>query len=104
MELVIFARFHARAGEEAAVEAAIREVIVPTSTEAGCIAINSYRSIRDERLFFIHSRWVDEAAFERHAGQPHTRRFIACVTELIDHDLDVQRTHLIDCNFAKITV
>jgi quinol monooxygenase YgiN len=95
MELVIFARFRARAGEEAAVEAAIREVIVPSSAEAGCVAINAYRSARDERLFFIHSRWVDEAAFERHAAEPHTRLFIARVTALIDHPLDVQRATLI---------
>jgi quinol monooxygenase YgiN len=46
----------------------IREVLVPTRAEAS-----------DERLFFIHSCWVDEAAFERHAGEPHTRRFIARV-------------------------
>jgi quinol monooxygenase YgiN len=95
MELVIFARFHARAGEEAAVALAIREVLVPTSAEPGCVAIHSYRSIRDERLFFIHSRWVDEAAFERHAEEPHTQRFIARVAPLIDHPLDVQRTSLI---------
>jgi len=95
MELVIFARFRARAGEEAAVGAAIREVIVPSSGEAGCVAINAYRSTGDERLFFIHSRWIDEAAFERHAEEPHTRRFIARVTALIDHPLDVQRTSLI---------
>jgi quinol monooxygenase YgiN len=95
VELVIFARFHVRTGKEAAVEAAIREVIVPTSGEAGCVAINAYRSVRDERLFFIHSRWVDEAAFERHAEEPHTRRFIARVTALIDHPLDVQRASLI---------
>ena len=104
MELAIFGRFHARAGDEDAVEAAIREVIVPTSGEAGCVAVNAYRSMRDERFFFIHSRWVDEAAFERHAAEPHTRCFIARVTPLIDHPLDVQRTHLIDCNFAKITM
>lgn len=95
MELAIFARFHARAGRETAVAAAIREVLASTSDEAGCIAIHSYRSTRDERLFYIHSRWVDEAAFERHAEEPHTRRFIARVAPLIDHPLDIQRTVLI---------
>jgi quinol monooxygenase YgiN len=104
MELAIFGRFHARAGETAAVEAATREVLVPSSGEAGCVAVNAYRSMRDERLFFIHSRRVGEAAFERHAAEPHTRCFIARVTPLIDRPLDVQRAHLIDCNFAKITM
>ena len=94
-ELAIFGRFHARAGQEGAVEAAIREVIVPTSGEAGCVAVNAYRSSRDPRLFYIHSRWRDEAAFERHAQEPHTVRFVARITRLIDHELDVARTTLI---------
>jgi quinol monooxygenase YgiN len=53
------------------------------------------RSIRDPRLFYIHSRWQDEAAFERHAGLPHTVRFVGRVESLIDHPLDVIRAEQI---------
>ena len=95
MELVIFGRFHARSGEEEAVAAAIGEVIAPTRGEAGCLGINACRSIRDPRLFYINSRWRDEAAFELHVAQAHTMRFIARVTRLIDHELDVARTTVI---------
>ena len=96
MELFIFARFHARQGQEDEVAAAIREVNGPTRAEPGCLAIGAYRSTRDPRLFWIHSRWVDEAAFERHAGLPHTVRFLERVQRAIDHPLDVTRTHQID--------
>ena len=92
MELFIFARFHARAGQEAAVAAALRDVVPPTRAELGCRAIAAYRSTRDARLFYIHSRWTDEAAFERHAEMPHTMRFIECVQPLIDHPLEVTRS------------
>jgi quinol monooxygenase YgiN len=95
MELVIFGRFHARPGQEEAVAAAIGQVIAPTRAEAGCLGINAYRSIRDPRLFYINSRWCDEAAFELHAAEAHTIRFIARVTRLINHELDVARTTLI---------
>ena len=81
MELFIFARFHAREGREGA--------------EPGCLAIAAYRSARDPRLFFIHSRWIDEAAFDIHAGLPHTVRFVERVQKLIDHPLEVTRTHAI---------
>jgi quinol monooxygenase YgiN len=47
--------------------------------------------MRDPLLFYIHSRWKDEAAFERHAGLPHTLRFVERVAPLIDHALDVTR-------------
>ena len=67
MELFIFARFHALEGKEAALEAAIRDVVPQSRAEPGCRAIAAYRSTRDARLFWIHSTWIDEAAFEHHA-------------------------------------
>jgi quinol monooxygenase YgiN len=94
-ELVIFARFHARPGNERAVADAIRDNLAPTREEPGCLGIHAFRSIRDPQLFYIHSRWKDEAAFEQHAGLPHTVRFLARVEPLIDHPLDVARTEQI---------
>lgn len=91
MELFIFARFHASEGQDGAVAAALREVIGPTREEPGCLAIEAYRSVRDPLLFYIHSRWTDEAAFESHAAQAHTVRFLERVQPLIDHKLDVTR-------------
>jgi quinol monooxygenase YgiN len=91
MELFVFARFHARAGQEDALAAALNEVVPPTRAEPGCRAIGAYRSTGDPRLYYIHSRWIDEAAFERHAQQPHTVRFLERVQQLIDHPLDVTR-------------
>jgi quinol monooxygenase YgiN len=91
MELFIFARFHASEGKETALAAALRDVVGPSREEAGCLAISAYRSIRDPRLFYINSRWTDEAAFETHAGLPHTVRFLKDVQALIDHPLEVTR-------------
>jgi len=63
--LIIFARFHAREGQENAVAVTLREEVLQARTEPGCSAHNAYQSTRDPRLFFIHSRWIDEAAFEK---------------------------------------
>ncbi len=92
MELFIFARFHARAGEAHGVEQAIRDVSGPTREEPGCLSYHAFRSTRDSRLFYIHSSWKDEAAFEKHADLPQTVRFLERVGPLIDHPLDVTRT------------
>lgn len=91
MEIFIFARFHAREGKEEAVAEAMRDMRAPVRAEAGCLGIEYYRSTRDPRLFYVHSRWVDEAAFELHASLPHTVRFIERIEPLIDHPLDVTR-------------
>jgi quinol monooxygenase YgiN len=95
VELFIFGRFHARPGDEPTLEAALRTVVAASRQEAGCLGIHAFRSARDPQLFFIHSRWVDEAAFDLHATLPHTVRFIDEAERLIDHPLDVTRAHLL---------
>lgn len=95
-QLYIFARFRARAGREDAVNAALREVVPPTRAEAGCLGINIFRSTRDPQLFYLHSKWLDEAAFDRHATLPHTVSFIETVQPLIDHEFDLTRARLMD--------
>lgn len=91
-ELFVFARFHARKGCEAALAAALREVIEPTRAEPGNLYAQVFVSNNAPGLFYIHSRWRDEAAFEVHVELAHTRHFIACVRPLISHELDVART------------
>jgi quinol monooxygenase YgiN len=95
MELYIFGRFHAGPNNAAAVAESISNVLVPTRQEAGCLSIHAFRSIRDPRLFYIHSRWAGEEAFETHAALPHTAHFLERVAPLIDHPLDVIRTELL---------
>ncbi len=95
MALYIFARFRARAGNESGVAEALCDVLAPSRTEPGCLSIHAFRSIRDTQLFYIHSRWTDEEAFDVHVTLPHTVRFIERVGPLIDHPLDVTRAELI---------
>lgn len=91
MELSTIVRFHANEGQEEAVAAALRDQFRPVLAEPGCTRFEVFRSTRDKRLFFIHSRWRDEAAFEIHAELSHTVRFIERMLPLIDHPLDVTR-------------
>jgi len=91
----VFVRLHAREGEESAVEQALRDVTGPSRQEPGCLSFHTFRSMRDRRLFYIHSRWVDEAAFQAHADLPHTVRFLKRVDALLDQSRDVARTEII---------
>jgi quinol monooxygenase YgiN len=95
VEQFVFVRLHAREGEERAVEEALREVMSPSREEAGCVSFHLFRSMRDRRLFYIHSKWVDEAAFQKHAELPHTVQFLKRVDALLDHPREVARTEQI---------
>ena len=95
MEQFVFVRLHAREGDERAVEEALREVMVPSRGEAGCMSFHLFRSMRDRRLFYIHSQWADEAAFQKHAELPYTVQFLKRVDALLDQPRDVTRTEKI---------
>ena len=95
MEIYIFARFQAQPGAESTVEEALREIVGPTNKEEGCLGIRAFHSICDPQVFYIHSRWRDEAAFETHAGLPHTVRFVERVQPLLDHAFEAQRCKLV---------
>jgi quinol monooxygenase YgiN len=95
MELFIIARFHARPGHEGEVEETLLGNLAPTRAESGCLDIHAFRSTRDQRLYFIHSRWKDEAAFEAHAALPRMVRFVERLEALIDHPFDASRVEKI---------
>jgi quinol monooxygenase YgiN len=95
MELFVFARFHARPGCAADVASLLRDEVGHSLAEPGCLAHAVYRSLHDPRQLWIHSRWIDEAAFEDHVAMAHTLRFAQRIEPLLEHPLDVARTHLI---------
>ncbi|MGC2209015.1 MAG: putative quinol monooxygenase [Candidatus Korobacteraceae bacterium] len=92
MQLFIFGKFHAREGCEDALGEAMRKVVLATREEPGCLEVHGFRSVRDPRLLYLHSHWVDEASFDQHAELPHTLQFLQQVEALLDHPRDVSRT------------
>ena len=92
MPFYIFARFDPKPGREQELREELERVLAPTRAEPGCVHIHYYESVRAPSVYFIHSEWVDEAAFDRHAGLPHTRRFAAAVEDLMTNPLQAIRT------------
>jgi quinol monooxygenase YgiN len=92
MPLDVFVRFDPKAGKESQLRDALAGVVEPTRTEPGCMRIHFYESIRGPLIYFIHSVWIDEAAFEAHAELPHTRRFVGVVGDLIANPFQAVRT------------
>lgn len=78
--------------KEEPVASELRDAVIRVRTEPGCLAIEVYRSLRNPRLFWLRSHWVDEAAFDKHAERLETNQFVERVQSLIDHSFDVTRT------------
>ena len=77
--LYIFARFDPLPGKRDQLRRELEAVLAPTLAEEGCIRINLFESFGDPDCFYIHSEWIDEAAFEAHAEFPHMKRFLGLV-------------------------
>lgn len=91
MAFYIFARFQAREGAEKDLVKAFREMLPPVRAEAGCLGIDVFEATRVTGVFYIHSSWTDEDAFDRHAEMPHTVRFLKHAQPLLTHELEVTR-------------
>jgi quinol monooxygenase YgiN len=85
-------RFEPLPGAEDAFRAEMKRVMEPSRKEAGCLGIRAFESLREPRLFAIHSEWVDEAAFELHARLPHTVQFLKAAEKLLSHRVEGLRT------------
>jgi quinol monooxygenase YgiN len=92
MPLYIFARLDPKPGKELQLRDELMRVVEPTRGEPGCVRIHLYEAMGSPLTYFIHSEWVDEAAFDTHIQLPHTVRFAAQVENLITHPLQAVRT------------
>ncbi len=87
MSVHFIVRFAPQPGKDIAFREELLRVVEPTRLETGCLEIQVFESLREPFAFAIHSEWVDEAAFELHAGMPYTIRFVEAAKELLTHPI-----------------
>ena len=85
-------RFEPLPGKAEEFREELLRVLPPTRAEPGCLAIRAFESVRDPRVFAIHSEWVDEGAFELHSTLPHTAAFVEAAGRLLTHSIEGLRT------------
>ena len=95
MPLHTFVRFEPMPGKQDLLRGELRILLEPTRAEPGCIRIHLYEAVRAPLVFYIHSEWVDETAFEAHAKLPHMTRFLGLVGGLVTHPVKGIRTNQI---------
>jgi quinol monooxygenase YgiN len=77
MEFVVIAHYRVRAGDEDKVEAALREMVVPTRAEPGNLDYQVFRDPADPALFVLFEKYADEAAFDAHRASEHFATWLA---------------------------
>lgn len=67
----VVAIVQAKAGDEEAVEAAIRTCVSATRHEAGCLSYVAHRDLDVAGRFVFVERWANRAALASHEKEPH---------------------------------
>src|SRR5215470_7488056 len=63
---------------------------------AGVAKFFPFADTTERLMAYTHSRWADEAAFQKHGVLPHTERFLKRVDALLDQPREVtSRTEMI---------
>jgi quinol monooxygenase YgiN len=96
MPMHFIARFEPLAGRDDEFREALLRVAEASRTEEGCLGMKIFESVRAPVTFAIHSEWTDEAAFNRHAEFPHTKRFLEAAESLLSHAVHGQRLRALD--------
>lgn len=69
--VVLTATVKAMPGQEAAVRAALLELVAPSRSEPGCLCYNLHEAKDQPGLFIFYEQWADQAAFDDHCQTPH---------------------------------
>ena len=96
MSVHFFVRFEPQPGKDKEFRNELLKVIEASRTEPGCMAIRGFESLRAPAVFWIHSEWVDEAAFDLHAQLPHTIGFLQDAERLLTHPIQGMRSREIE--------
>jgi quinol monooxygenase YgiN len=77
MAYVVLARWTAKPGEEAAVAAALAQLIEPSRAEPGNLLYEDNRDPENPAVFLLYEQYADEAAYAAHGASPHFQEHAA---------------------------
>ncbi len=84
MALTVIAKIKAKAGSEAQLEAAFREMITKVRSEPGTLTYILHKSTQDPTVFVFVESYQDQAAFDFHGKTPHMAEMGGKLRGLVD--------------------
>ena len=88
-EIRVVAIVSAKAGQEAALEAAIAQIVEPSRAEPGCRFYVPHADLEQPSRYVFVERWDSVEALAEHARTEHFQTFAAAIAPLIEGELQV---------------
>ena len=83
-QLTIVARVVPETGQADPLEAAMRELVVATRAEAGCIQYDLHRTTEDPPVFLFYETWETKLLWDAHMAGEALRSFNQTVSGMIE--------------------
>jgi quinol monooxygenase YgiN len=92
MKIHLTAMIKSTEGNAATMKELIKDLVVASTKEAGCLQYELYQSFDDENQFILHETWENAEILEKHNQQPHLHTFIEQSQFFLDGKLVVYKT------------
>jgi quinol monooxygenase YgiN len=94
-QIVVFARFLAKAGKEEALKTELLKAIEPTRAESDNITYDLHQAVEQPAVFFFHEQWKDQAALQKHLETPHFKALAQAAEDLQAEPFSVVVTRMV---------
>ncbi len=94
--IAVTARFQAKRGKEAELEALLRSFVPRTSEEPEVLAYALHTVSGQPRTFFFYERHASQQSFEAHLARPYLQEALARFPELLDAPAVLEIMEILD--------
>jgi len=88
--IIVVAKIKAKAGKDAQVEKALRDVLPKVREEEGTLEYTLGRAQNDPSTLLVLEKYKDMDAFMYHSSTPYLAEMFVAITPLLDGDLAVE--------------
>jgi len=82
--MVVVAKLKAKKGEEAKMEAALRDMVAKVAQEQGTLTYTLHRAQKDPNVFLFYEKYEDGAALKAHSSTPYFKELFSELKLLLD--------------------
>ena len=82
--MIVVAKLKAKSGEEAKMEAAMRDMVAKVAQEKGTLVYTLHRSQKAPGVFLFYEQYKDADALKAHSSTPYFKEFFGLLKPLLD--------------------
>ena len=98
MTTTIIATIEAKPGFSGEVGNALRNMILPTLSEAGCIRYELFCSVEATCIFHLVETYASDEALAKHQQSAHFAELVARLADKLAKDIKIERVMPFDAN------